>query len=128
HRTIWPNRYRIDDHSRFRSLYFIDFLRLTFDTQVFMDHAYAALLRECDGERTFSHCVHRRGTEWDLKTNVSREASRGVGLGGKNVGTSWDQENVVERQSFKNVRCNHVWIKTPQVNKVATKRHTRRKQ
>ncbi len=66
HRTIGTDRNRIDDHSRFRAFYFIDFFGLPFDGQVLVNDADAALLRERDCQGCFSHGVHRRRAERNL--------------------------------------------------------------
>src|ERR1051325_151073 len=89
HGAIGSNRYRIHDHSRFRSLHLIDFFSLSFNAQVFVNDSDTALLGQRDRQRGFRHRVHGDGTEWDLQADVSREAGRSISLGGKNVGTIW---------------------------------------
>ena len=80
HQPIGSNRDRIDDHARLRSLYFVDFLGLPFNAQVFVNYSDSALLRERDGERRFGDSVHCRRAERNLQTDVARELSCGVSL------------------------------------------------
>ena len=73
HRTVLPDRYRIDNHAGFRALHFVDFFGLPLDTQVLMNHADAALLRDRDRQRRFGYGVHRRGAERYLQANAPSE-------------------------------------------------------
>jgi len=85
HGSIGANRDRVDDHSRLRSFYFVDFLGLPFDAQVLVNHADAALLRKRNGERGFGYRVHRSRAKWNLQTDVARKLSGGVSLVRENV-------------------------------------------
>src|SRR6185369_13842046 len=82
HRAIGSNRHRVDNHARLGSLHLINFFSLSFDTQVFVNDADAALLGQRDRECGFSNSVHRRGTERNLQPDVSREVRRSLSLGG----------------------------------------------
>src|SRR5438132_1667934 len=73
HWTVLPDRYRIDDHAGFRALHLVDLFGLPFDTQVLMNHADAALLRDSDRQRRFGHGVHRGGAKRYLQANAPSE-------------------------------------------------------
>ena len=97
------NRYRVDDHSRFRSLNLVNFFSLAFDAQIFVNDSDAALLGERDGQRRFSHGVHRRRAKRNLKTYVAREASRRVGLVWQNVRASRHQKYVIKSKTLGHI-------------------------
>src|SRR4026208_2308338 len=54
------DRYRVDDHSRFASFYFVDLFGPLLDRKIFVDDTDAALLRESDRECCFGNGVHCR--------------------------------------------------------------------
>ena len=73
HRAVLPDRHRIHDHAGFRAFHFVDFFGLPFDTQVLMNYADAALLRDSDRQRRFGDGVHRGRAKRYLQANAPSE-------------------------------------------------------
>src|SRR5687767_13175383 len=64
-------RNRIDDHSGFTSLYFVDLLGLLGNGEILMDDTDTTLLSQCDRERGLSHGIHGGRTQRDVKFDIA---------------------------------------------------------
>ena len=76
---------RIDDHSAFRALHFVDLVGLLVDSEVAMDNAEPTLLRKRNRHVRFRDRIHGGADNGDVETDVARELGLRVGSGGNYV-------------------------------------------
>src|SRR6185503_16398521 len=70
------------------------------DGEVAVDDTEPAEPRESDRHRRLRDGVHRGGKDGDVERDALREAGLGGDLGGEDVATGRDEEDVVERETF----------------------------
>ena len=94
---------RVDDHSAFEALHLPHRGGLLFDRQVAVKHADAAKLRQGNRHVRFGHRVHRRRENGNMKRDLAGEEGPSVGLAGQHARFQRLQQDVVERQSERNL-------------------------
>ncbi len=103
-RLIGSHRDRIDHHSAFKSFHLSDGERLFLDGEISVKDPNSAKLSKSDGHVGFGHGVHRRRQNWNVERNFAGEIGLGLRLTWKDRRLKRLQEDVVERQSERNMR------------------------
>ena len=87
-----------DEHARIlRELHLADLLG---DREVAVDHAEPAETAQGDGHARLRDGVHRGGKDGDAQRDALRELRLRGDFAGDDVATRWDEEDVVERETF----------------------------
>ena len=94
---------RIDHHSAFEALDLAHRGRLLLDAEIAVEHADAAELRQRDRHVRLGHRVHRRGQDRDVERDFAGQEGARVRLARQHGGFERLQQDVVERQSERNV-------------------------
>lgn len=85
---------------------------LFFDWHVAVEYAYSAFSGDGDGKPSFGHGIHRGGYDGSGEADAGKEFGRSVDLGGKNIGSTWEEEHVVEAESLAE-GCHNVRFSMP---------------
>ena len=72
-----------------------------------MDDPDAALLRQRNRHVRFRDRVHGGADDGNVEADIARELGLGVGQRGNDVGTSGQQQHVIEGECFRDRKMNH---------------------
>jgi len=86
--------------ARFVALHAGDLDRLLLGTQILVDDADAALLRDGDGQARFGDRVHGGGHQGQVQADVAGKPGGKTGVAGQHLGERGHQQNVVEGERF----------------------------
>ena len=108
-RRLGADRRRIVDHAGFGALDLANLLGLGDDGKVAVDDSDSALAGHRDGHPGLGHGVHRGRNKRRFERELAGQAARSVHLGGDDVGFTWEQKDVVIRQTneFKGIASAH---------------------
>src|SRR5215203_3380234 len=96
-------RDRVDDHAALRALDTIDFRRLFFYGQVFVDDTDAAVLRHCNRQPGLRHRIHCGARDGHVQLNVAREPAGDVNLARHDRGVSRHEKHIVEGECGREI-------------------------
>ncbi len=97
----------IDDHAAFRALHLVDFLGLLLDGQVTVHNAEAALLRQRNRHSGFGDGVHGGANDGHVEHDGACQLRLRADFRRNDIGATWNQQNVVEREGFRDGEMNH---------------------
>ena len=100
HGSVRANDHGVAQHPRLIALDAAHLRGLLFGTQVFMNHAYAALLRDGDGQTRFRHGIHGSRHQRQTQLDIAREAGTQAGVLGQHFREGGHEEDVVKSQGF----------------------------
>ena len=104
---VRADRDRVGNHPALVFLDPGDFRGLRRDVQIAVDDADPAGLGQGDGRPRLGHRVHGRADERRVQADRARQGRRHVGVPGHEVRLRWQQQDVVERQTFGDFRTGH---------------------
>ena len=100
HPLAWAHGNRVHDHAAFGALDLVDLGGLRLDTEVLVDDADAALLRQGNGQIGLGDGIHGGADQRDVEFDFIGQQGRDVRVTGEHVRMRGQQQHVVKRQAL----------------------------
>jgi hypothetical protein len=95
---------RIDDHAALEALHFPHFFGLIVGRHIAVNDAHAARLSQSNGKAMFRDSIHGGGDQGNAEGDCTGKTRRCVDFRRQDGGRSWHQQDVIECQSFAELR------------------------
>ena len=108
--VVWRDGHRVQNHAALGFLDLVHFGRLVCRREHPMDDPDTALTGDRDGQPGLGDRVHGGADDRDVDRDAAGQPRAGVGFGRQDGGFSGDQRHIVEGQSHRQGRLQHVVI------------------